>query len=283
MNVSVPEAEEIRDALWYHTERHCIRVPKCINYISFSKILFRRHHLLPFLLCITRCSRRQPLFHISPMHAPLRRELLPYTAATLSSMHTRNFHSLAIKKNPQTPKSVGIPSHPFLPCFFLSFLPLFPPRLFSSRPSGPHHPPISAQRGTCPLPCSRPCDGHAKESRLPGHVSAASGGSCEYPHSHRSLLSAVLFSPSALLAARTTEPCPAAGRKCRRPPTGRPSPRSLLCRWASGAASDGWMTMLGPCPYQNRLVLPRKTHSKSCEKEKQTRKAMQLQPLYLSA
>lgn len=59
-------------------------------------------------------------------------------------------------------------------------------------------------------------------------------------------------------------------------------PHCLLCCWMSSAASDMWMTVLGPCPYQHQLTLPGNTHSKSQEKEKQTRKPTQLQPFYLS-
>lgn len=162
---------------------------------------------MPFLLCITRCSRHQPLFHISPMHRPLRRELLPYTSATLPSAHTRNFHSPAIKKTTPNPQICRNAMAPLLALLFpIVFVTLSTRALLKPPSCPPRHPPISAQCGTCPLlPAG---DGHAKESRLPGHISAASGGSREYPHSHNSLLGAVFFSPSASLAARTTEPCP---------------------------------------------------------------------------
>lgn len=60
-------------------------------------------------------------------------------------------------------------------------------------------------------------------------------------------------------------------------------PHCLLCCWMSSAASDMWMTVLGPCPYQHQLTLPGNTHSKSQEKEKQTRKTTQLYSHSISA
>lgn len=117
MNVSVPEAEDIWNVLRYHTEQHCIRVPTCISHI-FSKMIFRRHDLLLFLLGMCY-SRWQPLFHISPMLRPLCRELY-LIDLQLFPTYTRNFSSPAIKNHPDA-KNLSQYYHslscPVFPCF----------------------------------------------------------------------------------------------------------------------------------------------------------------------